>query len=277
MKPIEPIYTVELFLPLSRELLAVLRSLPPEDWARPTVCSPWTVKDVAAHLLGGNLGRLWNRDQSSSTSESSPQLYDELLNAINHDNAVWVQAARRISPAILIEFLELTDRHLDNHFRNLAPHEPARITVAWASDRLPPNWFDMAREYTEKWLHQQHIREAVNQPLLTERVWLFPVLDTFMRGLPRTYSKTKAAPGTSLSVQITGEAGGEWSLVRSDSGWELFAGRDLQAVSRVQLGQDIAWRLFTKGLGREVARQQAHIEGDTALGETVLKMVSIMA
>jgi hypothetical protein len=109
MKPIEPIYTVELFLPLSRELLAVLRSLPPEDWARPTVCSPWTVKDVAAHLLGGNLGRLWNRDQSSSTSESSPQLYDELLNAIYHDNAVWVQAARRISPAILIEFLELTD------------------------------------------------------------------------------------------------------------------------------------------------------------------------
>jgi hypothetical protein len=108
---------------------------------------------VAAHLLGGSLGRLWRRDRSATTSNYPPQPYDELLNAINHDNAFWVQAARRISPDILIEFLELTDRRLDDYFRTLAPHEPARITVAWASDRLPPDWFDIAREYTEKWLH----------------------------------------------------------------------------------------------------------------------------
>jgi hypothetical protein len=82
-------------------------------------------------------------------------------------------------------------------------------------------------------LHQQHIREAVNQPLLTARVWLFPVLDTFVRGLPRTFRNTEAAPGSSISVQITGDAGGEWSLVRAGSGWELFEGRDPQAVCRV--------------------------------------------
>jgi uncharacterized protein (TIGR03083 family) len=277
MKPVEPIDTVKLFLPLSRELLSVLRSLQSEEWARPTICAPWTVKDVAAHLLGGNLGRLWNRDRSSAPSKLPSQPYDELLSAIDRDNALWVQAAKRISPEVLIEFLELTDRHLSDHFSSLAPHEPASITVAWASDKLPPNWFDIAREYTEKWLHQQHIREAVNRPLLTGHVWLFPALDTFMRGLPRTFCNTQAAPGTSLSVQITGEAGGEWSLVREGSDWELFEGRAPQAICRVQLDQDIAWRLFTKGLGRDIARQQAHIDGDTALGEMVLEMVSIMA
>ncbi len=277
MKPVGPINTVDLFPPLSCELLSVLKSLHAEDWARPTVCLPWTVKDVTAHLLGGNLGRLWSRDPSSAASDYSPQPYGDLLNLINHDNALWVQAAQRISPEILIEFLELTDRHLDVHFRRLALKEPARIGVAWASDSLAPNWFDIAREYTEKWLHQQHIREAVNQPLLTTRTWLFPTLDTFMRGLPHTFRNIETPPGTSVSVNICGEAGGEWSLVRKGPGWELFEGRDPQAVSRVHMSQDIAWRLFTKGICPDLARRQVHIDGNIALGETVLEMVSIMA
>jgi uncharacterized protein (TIGR03083 family) len=277
MKPVEPIYAVELFPPMSRELLMVLKGLRPPDWARPTICSPWSVKDVAAHLLGGNMGRLWNRDETSASSENPIQAYEELLNIINRDNELWVQAAKRMSPEILVEFLDLTDRHLYDHFKNLVQSEPARITVAWAGNSLPPNWFDIAREYTEKWLHQQHIREAVGRPLLTEREWLFPVLDTFIRGLPHTYRNVEARNGDSVSVQITGAAGGEWSLVRDRLQWHLFAGGDPNATCHVHMDQDVAWRLFTKGVTREKARRQLQIDGDTALGEHVLDMVSIMA
>ena len=277
MKPIEPIYVVELFPPLSRELLTVLKSLQPTDWARPTICSPWSVKDVAAHLLGGNLGRLWSRAETSAPSENPARDYDELVRLINRDNELWVRAAQRISPEIMIEFIALTDHYLYDHFRSLAQDELARITVAWASDDLSPNWFDIAREYTEKWLHQQHIREAINQPLLTTRTWLFPALDTFMRGLPRTFRNLKAQNGTSVSVHITGESGGEWSLVRENLHWHLFVGRDPQAICYVQIDQDLAWRLFTKGITREDARRHVQIEGIVALGEHVLEMVSIMA
>lgn len=277
MKSVEPIYVVELFPPLSHELLTVLKSLQPSDWARPTICSPWSVKDVAAHLLGGNLGRLWNRADSSTPSENPTRDYDELVSLINQDNEEWVRAAQRISPEILIEFLALTDQYLYEHFKSLAQDELARITVAWASEDLSPNWFDIAREYTEKWLHQQHIRDAINQPLLTTRAWLFPVLDTFMRGLPRTFRNLKAKNGTSVSVLITGESGGEWSLVRENFHWQLFVGRDPQATCIVKIDQNLAWRLFTKGLTREDAMRQVHIEGNAALGEQVLEMVSIMA
>ena len=69
----------------------------------------------------------------------------------------------------------------------LPAFESGGPAVAWAGDKQSPNWFDIAREYTEKWLHQQHIREAVGQPVLDERRWLFPVLDTFMRALPHVY------------------------------------------------------------------------------------------
>lgn len=277
MKPVEPIYVVELFPPLGRELLTVLKSLQPTDWARPTICSPWSVKDVAAHLLGGNLGRLWNRTDPFASHENPVRDHDELVSLINHDNEIWVQAARRISPEVLIEFLDLTDRHLYDHFRSLDQDELARITVAWASDSLPPNWFDIAREYTEKWLHQQHIREAVDQPLLMARAWLSPVLDTFMRGLPRTFRNLKAKNGTSVSVRITGEAGGEWSLVREGFEWKLLTGCDPLAACCVWIDQGLAWRLFTKGVSREDAKRQVQIDGNAVLGEQVLEMVSIMA
>ena len=59
MKSIEPIQVVDLFPLLSKELNSVLKTLTPSDWDRLTICSPWSVKDVAAHLLGGNFGRLW--------------------------------------------------------------------------------------------------------------------------------------------------------------------------------------------------------------------------
>jgi hypothetical protein len=199
------------------------------------------------------------------------------VSLINHDNEIWVQAARRISPEIMIEFLDLTDRHLYDHFRSLDQDALAGITVAWASESLPPNWFDIAREYTEKWLHQQHIREAVGQPLLLASTWLSPVLDTFMRGLPRTFRNVKAKKGTSVTVEICGEAGGEWSLVRRGFDWELFAGRDPMAACCVQIDQNLAWRLFTKGVNLQDAKQQVQIDGDVAFGEQVLGMVSIMA
>jgi uncharacterized protein (TIGR03083 family) len=276
IRPVEPIHVVELFPPLSRELLMVLRALQPADWNLATICSPWTVKDVAAHLLGGNLGRLW-MEKASTPSEAPLPDYDELVGFIDRENETWVQAARRISPEILIEFLDLTDRRLYEHFRNLDPNSLANISVAWAGEDLAPYWFDIAREYTEKWLHQQHIREAVDLPLLTGQVWMAPVLDTFMRGLPRTFRDVDASEGTRISVLVLGEAGGSWTLVKEGWQWQLYAGLDPHANSTVQIDQDLAWRLFTKGLPAEASRPAIQIEGDARLGEQVLKLVSIMA
>jgi hypothetical protein len=44
----------------------------------------------------------------------------------------------------------------------------------------------------------------------------------------------------------------------------------------VQINQDLAWRLFTRSVIREDARRQVEIDGNAALGEQILEMVSIM-
>jgi len=56
LHPVEPIATVALFPALHAELIALLRRLTPEDWFRPTA-APWTVKDMAAHLLDTDMRR----------------------------------------------------------------------------------------------------------------------------------------------------------------------------------------------------------------------------
>jgi hypothetical protein len=136
---------------------------------------------------------------------------------------------------------------------------------------------DIAREYTEKWLHQQHIREVVGRPLLTSRKWLHPVLDTFLRALPYTYRSIEADDGTQVAVHIDGEAGGDWCLLRQDGRWQLYSEAEPNASARVGMDQGLAWRLFTKGITPEVAELQVCIEGDRELGARILHVVSIMA
>jgi hypothetical protein len=51
MSTLAPIDTLELFDDVNDHLISLLRSLSPDDWHRPTMCSAWDVKDIAAHLL----------------------------------------------------------------------------------------------------------------------------------------------------------------------------------------------------------------------------------
>jgi len=60
--------------------------------------------------------------------------------------------------------------------------------VSWAGEEESANWFDTAREFTERWHHQQQIRLAVNKPGIVTREFYFPVLDCFMRALPYAYA-----------------------------------------------------------------------------------------
>ena len=277
MKPVEPIITTHLFPHLHAQLIPLLKSLTPDDWLKPTACTPWTVKDVVAHLLDGQIKRLsLHRDRLPLLKPETPITTNtDLVTFINRTNEEWIRVARRIGPNLLIEFLDVTGPQVYQFFEAIDPHGPAVVSVSWAGEEASANWFDIAREYTEWWLHQQHIRDAIDQPGLTDRTTMYPVLDTFMRALPFTYRAIEASDGTSIVFTITGEAGGAWSLVREMEAWQLFYGQFPQPATRVTLSQDTAWRLFTKGLDPAAASLQ--LEGDKALATTVLQMVSIVA
>jgi uncharacterized protein (TIGR03083 family) len=278
LTPVTPVFLVDLLPELHAELMSLLRAMRPEDWHKPTACSLWSVKDIVAHLLDGALRRLsYGRDGMEPALDQPITRYAELVAYLNRLNADWVAAARRLSPRLLTELLDLSGSELSDYFRTLDPHAPARFGVAWAGEEASPNWFDIGREYTERWLHQQQIREAIGGSPLIARKWLHPTLDIFMRALPFTYREVESEVGRGVQIEIGGEAGGVWTLKRTADGWRLFAGSDSSADTRVSLSQDTAWKLFSKGLSPEQARRTIHMDGDLRLGQPLLGALAIMA
>ena len=278
LTPMQPVMLVDRFVRLHTELMVLLRDLRPNDWSRPTACALWSVKDIAAHLLDTSIRRLsFGRDALPSTPDAPISSYSDLVRYLNRLNAEWVTACRRLSPRILMDLLDLTAGQVHAFFHSLDPHTPAVFPVSWAGDDVSPNWFDIGREYTERWLHQQQIREAVGAPGLSGREWLHPTLDVFVRALPFTYRQVQASDGRSVRFEILGEAGGVWTLVRGGTGWELFKGSASDPDAVVTLDQEAAWKLFSKGLDPEAARKRVQIEGERLLGEPILGSLAIMA
>lgn len=271
----EPVLVVELFPDLLNELLNQLSNLSEEEWLLPTACQGWCVKDVAIHLLGDEIGNLSGR-RDGYHSGASISDWNELVSFINAWNQNWVQVGRRISSPLLIDMLRQTGRQLNEYFRELDPYMLGN-SVSWAGPQPAPVWLDLAREYTERWHHQQHIRDAVGKPGLKEQPYLAPVLATFVWGFPWAFHSTYAADGTAITLVISGNSGGKWSIVREGNGWRLYEGAGDQPNARVTMEEELAWRLFTRGITPEEARKQVIIEGEEYLGERVLEVVSIIA
>src|SRR6516162_3622424 len=84
------------------DLLALLASLRDTDWAAPTEAGNWTVKDVALHLLDGNLGQLsMGRDEDASGLLDDSGDYRQFVAALDAKNQRWVEAARGLSPRVV--------------------------------------------------------------------------------------------------------------------------------------------------------------------------------
>lgn len=277
MEPIPVLYTGDLFLPLHRELITLLRGLAPDDWDRPTVAGAWRVRDVAAHLLDGDLRKLSAYRDGHLPAPAQPiHGPGDLLDFLNGLNATWVNAARRLSPRLLVELLAFTGAMVADLVASLAPHEPSLFPVAWAGEEQSENWMDTGREYTERWHHQMQIRDAVDAPGLLQREWLFPLLDLSFRALPSAYRTTDAPEGTAIGVEVTGEAGGAWSLIREGDAWRLFRGRADRAAARITMEPDPAWRLLYNALPPAQARRHMRIEGDASLVAPLVSARSVM-
>ena len=274
------IETLHLFPGERAALLALLRELAPAEWAAPTICAGWSVKDVAAHLLGDDVGRLsGGRDGHPNPDFATGldiQTLPGLIAAIDRQNAVWVEGTRRISPRLLIELLALTGMLTEDYFASVDVEAMGR-PVDWVGPEPAPAWLDLAREYTERWVHQQHIRDAVGKPGLKERRRFGPVLETFVLGLPRALSGAAAGNGATLRLTIAGDAGGSWRARHDGGRWALVPDDGTPADASVEIDQEIAWRLFTKGLARPEAKEAARIEGDHELAGRVFETVSILA
>lgn len=276
VEPLKPILAAHLYPKLEDKLLELLRSLAPHEWEEQTLAPKWKVKDVATHLLDTQLRKLSICRDGYNPRAPAIGADAGLVDLVNRLNEEGVALYRRLSPQMLISLMEVASRQSSEYHQSLDPFAEALFPVTWAGESVSLNWFDTARELTERWHHQQQIRLAVDRPGIMTRELYYPVLDCFMRGLPFTYRRLSAAPGTLAQFNISGDCGGNWYLYRHGRTWTLIAAPAGNKAAETTIPEEIAWRIFTKGIERDVAGSQVQVKGDLRLGLGVLDMVSIV-
>ena len=275
-----PILLGDLQLQLDRLLIELLKGLNPADWSRPTIAGQWTIKDVVAHLLDGSMRNLsMLRDGHFGKDKPTSESYADLVQFLNQLNADWIKATQRLSPQLLVELNERYAIDYANYLASRPPYEQAPFSVAWAGEDASMNWFHIAREYTERWHHQQQIRLALGQdqdsPILSPEFYQ-PYLDTSFRGLPHHYRHT-AAKNQCVQFTVTG-VDQRWFLsVAEDQVWRLSLTNDVKVDCAVTIPSTLAWRIFSKGISRREAEQKITISGMKDLGLPILTLVAVMA
>lgn len=266
-----------LFRPLHEELLRLLEGLSDEEWLRPTVAGSWRVRDVVAHLIDTDLRRVsGQRDGHVGPPPEGPVAdWRDLVGFLNDLNRTWIEASARLSPAVLLDLVRHSGEACAQVMEQTDPLGTALFPVAWAGESRSPAWMDVGREFTEKWHHQQQIRDAVGAPLLLGERWTGPLFRLSVLSLPRAYEDVPAPEGTAVELVIEGEGGGAWWVVRGRTAWELASEAEGVARATVRLSTDEAWRLFYNALS-EAAKERIRVEGDRALAGPLLDARSVM-
>ena len=277
MAPPDIIHTAHLFPELDGALIALLRSLDRHEWQAATIVPRWNVHQVAAHLLDTALRRLSLCRDHWVIATAPIEGHESLLDLINRMNAQGVEVLGRCSPPMLIDLTAAVTPQLAAHFAGLKPSDRAAFAVSWAGEQVSQNWFDVAREFTERWHHQQQIRLATNRPgIMTPRLYQ-PVLETFMRALPYTYRQVDAPEGTACDVVVPGDGGGHWRVLRADDRWRLVPVTGAPHVAAASIiPADLAWRLFTKSASHDEVANRVELQGDLGLASVVLGTLAIV-
>lgn len=252
-------------------LVGLLESLSDDQWAAQTAAPGWSVKDMSLHLLGVDLGWLARgRDGDHSGIIEVPADHEGFVRRLAAHNQSWIDGTRILSHELIIRLLGWAGEELTCYLDGLDLGEPS--SVYWAGD--VPFWFDMAREFTERWVHGRQIREAAMgvQDKLDEELDEFVglVIRTFVWGFPHQYT-AEAPPGCAVWIGITGV--GDWTLTRTDDAWTLEEGPTSDPAASVQMTADAAWRLLT---GAPYEASQVRIAGPANLAEPLTEVRGII-
>jgi len=265
-----PILDVRSLLTEERaDLLELLRGISDEEWLISTQAVGWRVKDVALHVLDVDLGWLSrDRDRDSSGLLDMSGAFTHFVTALDNKNQSWVAGAHGLSRWVVCDLLEWSGREVDTYNASIDMSAPR--SVIWAGHDPVPAWFDLARDLTERWVHQQQIRLAVGLEGRHAEKYLAVVIRTFIWAFPWQYQPL-AEVGTQVVLDI-GEVG-TWTLTRTDDGWKMDEGSCSSPAARMTMSADAAWRSLT---GATVDPLEITHEGPVELTEAVLKVRGII-
>ena len=197
-----------------------------------------------------------------------PSDHEEFVCGLAQRNQRWVHGTRILSPRLITDLLRWSGEQLDAYLGTVGLADPS--SVYWAGE--VPLWFNLAREFTERWVHYRQIHDAALPAGHDHSAdeYLSLVLRTFIWGFPRQY-QAPAPDGTVIALKIPGI--GAWILTKTATGWSLDEGPAAEPAASLQISGETAWRLLTDA---RYDPRQVQLSGDPALAEPLLRIRGII-
>ena len=181
-------------------LAELLGELSEAEWLTPTALPGWSVKDVAAHVVGTEL---------TLTGQASPPLADaaraqsHIRNDIGAINEAWVESFRIRSGSDVVDELRSVTARRRGELEEMT--QEAFDADSW-TPAGPGSYgrFMQIRVY-DCWIHEQDIRDALGRPGHQSGPCAEQSLDEVARALGYIVGKKAGAPqGASVTIELDG-------------------------------------------------------------------------
>jgi uncharacterized protein (TIGR03083 family) len=177
----------------------LLSELPAEQWKLPTALPGWTVHDVVAHIVGGELGLDGRQPPATSDVRSLPHVHNDIA-AVNELYVEWLRAD---SPAQLHQRYRDIIAKRTQTLREMPPE-------AFDAPSWTPSGQDTFARYMrirlfDCWMHEQDVRDAVGRPGNESGQCAEVVIDEITAALGYVVGKLAGAPqGSSVTFDLDG-------------------------------------------------------------------------
>lgn len=254
-------------------LAEVTYELSDTEWALPTECPGWDVKDQLSHLIG--IERI-------IMGEPAPQwdgpLGDHVKNDVGARNEAWI-AVRRPFPGATVrtEFLEVTRTRLAQ-LEALGAAEWA--AVGWSPVGEVPHATFMEVRAFDSWVHEQDARRALDRPGGSGNRASAVSLGRVQGAMPFVVGKQAGCTeGTAVRFDVSGPGDDARAFtVAVEGGRARPVGDEVDPTVTLSLSSIDFVRL---GCGRATAEQVeaaggVGLQGDAVVGHRVLGAMNFM-
>jgi uncharacterized protein (TIGR03083 family) len=254
-------------------LARVCSELSEAEWARPTECPGWDVKDQLSHLIG-----IERAIMGEPVPEWTGPLGDHVKNDFAATNERFVAVRRALpGPSVRAEFVEVTTSRM--------AQLDALTAQGWAAvgysplGEVPQAEFMTVRVF-DSWVHEQDVRRALDRRGGDGNLASEIALDHVQRAMPFVVGKKAGcADGTAVRFEVTGPGHDARAFtIAVEGGRARQTGGEVAPTVTLSLSNVDFMRL---GCGRTTSAQlqaagAVGVDGDGRAGGSVLGAMNFM-
>lgn len=252
------------------DTVTLLRSLDPDDWARPTDLAGWDVKAVAAHLAHLESELAGNEQEPVEVAEAP-----HIVSPMGYYTEMGPLARREWPTERIVEELEASAATRLEELRAEPPVD-GTVTATRTPGGIGWDWNTLlSNRVVDVWMHEQDIRRAVGRPGGMGTPGAEHTVSVFVRAFGYTVGKRVAPPaGTTVALEVTGLHPVHLAVEVGEDG------RARPVVPppddpTVRLTMDLETYVVLAGGRRDPADVEVTVTGDEELGRRVLAVMSV--